>query len=100
MTGAAIKIFTLLIAIVVCVVAGAFLINILMPNAMQSMVSAVESGIYSATNLSLDLNGDNKYGKDNANMYSGESVKDNGTSGAMDNSDHKWQQNDVHGFTK
>lgn len=52
------KIFVILITVVVCVIIGAFIINILMPNAVASLINAAEDQIYNATGLSFDFNGD------------------------------------------
>lgn len=52
------KIFIILITVVACVIIGAFFLNTLMPNAVNGVVNAVEDSIYSATHLSIDLNGD------------------------------------------
>lgn len=52
------KIFTIIIVVVVCIVIGAFVINILVPNALTQTVNVVEDTMYSATGIRLDLNGD------------------------------------------
>ena len=52
------KIFIVLITIVVCVILGAFVLNVLMPNAVTAVVDAVEATIYQATGMKLDFNGD------------------------------------------
>ena len=51
------KIFVILITVVVCVIVGAFVINILMPNTVTSVVDTVENQIQHATGIALDLNG-------------------------------------------
>lgn len=56
------KIFIILITIVACVILGAFLLNVLMPNAVTQVVNAVEQSIYSGTGISMDLNGDGTRG--------------------------------------
>lgn len=65
------KIFVVLITIVACVVLGAFVLNILMPNATTSLVNAAEDQIWKATGLSFDFNGDGELGS-NANTYDAE----------------------------
>lgn len=57
------KIFTIIIVVVVCIVIGAFVINILVPNALTQTVNVVEDTMYSATGIALDLNGDGQAGK-------------------------------------
>ena len=56
------KIFVILITVVVCVIIGAFVINILMPNTVTSVVDTVENQIQHATGISLDLNGNGTAG--------------------------------------
>lgn len=56
------KIFVILITVVVCVIVGAFVINILMPNTVTSLVDTVENQIQHATGISLDLNGNGTAG--------------------------------------
>lgn len=68
------KIFVILITVVVCVIVGAFVINILMPNTVTSVVDTVENQIQHATGISLDLNGNGTAGKAGnsiANMKAG-----------------------------
>lgn len=57
------KIFVILITVVVCVIIGAFVINILMPNTVTSVVDTIENQIQHATGISLDLNGNGTAGK-------------------------------------
>lgn len=87
------KIFTILIVVVICIVIGAFVINILVPNALTSTVNAVEDTLYSATGMRLDLNGDSK---------AGESVDQEGkvrTDGQRANQNNQYEQaNKVEGF--
>lgn len=52
------KIFIVLITIVICVILGAFVLNVLMPNAVTGIVNAVESTLFNATGMSIDFNGD------------------------------------------
>lgn len=56
------KIFVILITVVVCVIVGAFVINILMPNTVTSVVDTVENQIQHATGIALDLNGNGTAG--------------------------------------
>lgn len=67
------KIFKILIIVVACVIVGALVLNVLLPNATQGMVDAVENTIFNATGIRLDLNGngvnENQMGA--GNTYSG-----------------------------
>lgn len=56
------KIFKVLIIIVACVIIGAIVLNVLLPNVMVSMVNAVEGQIFNATGMSFDFNGDGATG--------------------------------------
>ena len=98
MTGAVTKIFILLIAVVICVVVGAFLINIIMPNALQTMSNAVEGGVYSATGVNIDINGDGTNGQSNRNVYTDGTV--NGDISNGQNSNNAAQKHEVDGFSK
>lgn len=51
------KIFIVLITVVACVMVGALVLNILMPNVMVTLVDSVENMIFRATGMSLDFNG-------------------------------------------
>ena len=64
------KIFVVLITIVACVVIGAFVLNILMPNSTTPLVDSVEDQIWKATGLSFDFNA-NGEGGSNENTYAG-----------------------------
>lgn len=55
------KIFIVLITIVVCVILGAFVLNVIMPNTVTALISAMESTIYNSTGVRLDLNGDGSF---------------------------------------
>lgn len=78
------KIFIILITVVACVIIGAFFLNTLMPNAVNGVVNAVEDSIYSATHLSIDLNGDGSdvqaLAKDN--VYGGQNDEQTAVEGA------------------
>lgn len=51
------KIFIILITIVACVMIGALVLNVLMPNVTTALVDSVENMVYNATGMSLDFNG-------------------------------------------
>lgn len=57
------KIFKVLIVIVACVMIGALILNVFLPNVVTSLSNAVEGSIYNATGMSFDLNGDGKAGR-------------------------------------
>lgn len=63
------KIFTVLITVVACVMIGAFVLNVLMPNFIRTAVNLVEQQLHNATGLTLDLNGD---GNNQANTINAE----------------------------
>lgn len=82
------KIFTVLAVVVICIVVAAFAINILVPNALTGVVNAVEDTLYSATGLSIDLNGD---GSGGVTITSGEkNVRSTGT--AASNTDNSMEK--------
>lgn len=56
------KVFITLITIVALVVVGAFVLNVIMPNTVTTMVNTVEGMVYNATGLSMDFNGDHVAG--------------------------------------
>lgn len=56
------KIFIMLITIVACVILGAFVLNVLMPNVVTTVINAVEQQIWRATGLSFDFNNDGNTG--------------------------------------
>lgn len=60
------KIFKILIIIVACVIVGAIVLNVLLPNTTTSIVNAVEGQIFNATGMTFDLNGDGTTGKTSA----------------------------------
>ena len=80
------KIFKVLITIVVCVVIGAFVLNIILPNGLNGMVNTVEGMIKNATGIAFDLNGDGitdgdasqGTNKDNSNNLDNDGVGVNG----------------------
>ena len=54
------KIFTILITIVACVIIGAFLLNVVLPNATNGVVVSIENMIYKATGLQIGIGGTRK----------------------------------------
>ena len=59
------KIFGILIIAVMMVIIGGFILNILLPNVVTSIVNAVEGTVYQATGISFDWNGDGSNGSGN-----------------------------------
>lgn len=98
MTGAVTKIFILLIAVVLCVVVGAFLINIVMPGMLQGVSNAIEAGIKSATGITLDINGDGI--NPDTQIWNSSSNTDAASGGqrAADNTNQAQQNHGVQGF--
>jgi len=80
------KIFMTLIIVVACVMIGAFLLNVLLPNVTSQLVNAVEGMIHNATGMSFDFNGDGRSGEQSAggdfggNEYSGGTEEGQGDS--------------------
>lgn len=62
------KIFVTLVTIVACVIIGAFVLNILLPNVTTSLVNAAEDMVFKSTGISFDFNGDGTSGS-NSNTY-------------------------------
>ena len=58
------KIFIVLIVVVACVMIGALVLNVLMPNVMVTLVDSVENMINRATGMSVDFNGNKVKGDD------------------------------------
>lgn len=58
------KIFIVLIVVVACVMIGALVLNVLMPNVMVTVVDSVENMINRATGMSVDFNGNGVKGDD------------------------------------
>ena len=63
------KIFIILITIVACVVIGALVLNILLPNVSTALVNAIERMIYKATKMTFDFNGDGVTGSVTTALY-------------------------------
>lgn len=63
MSGSVKKIFTVLIIMVACVMIGALVLNILVPNVATSIVDALEQMVFNATGMQFDWNGNGSGGK-------------------------------------
>lgn len=60
------KIFITLITVVACVILGAFVLNVLMPNVTTTLINSVEDQIFKATSLEFDFNNDGVIGSNNS----------------------------------
>lgn len=80
MSGSVKKIFTVLIVMVACVVVGALVLNVLLPNVSSTLVDALEQMVYNATGMSFNWNGnDTKPGDENRVDFTGaNNVETNG----------------------
>lgn len=88
MSGSVKKIFTVLIVMVACVVVGALVLNVLLPNVSSSLVDALETMVYNATGMTFDWNGNGNAGNANGREFDDgmNSEKDEtGTLGGKDN---------------
>ena len=66
------KIFITLIVVVCCVILGAFVINILLPNVTTTLINAVEAEIFNATGMNFDFNADGAAGETSDGNYTGD----------------------------
>lgn len=92
------KIFKVLIVIVACVIIGAIVLNVLLPNVTTSMVNAVEAQIFNATGMSFDFNGDGTNGRGSANTATTGTVAGSGASTQNNGSAGQSQSGQVKGF--
>ena len=92
------KIFKILIIIVACVIVGALVLNVLLPNTTTSIVNAVEGQIYNATGMTFDLNGDGTTGKTSAGAArTGQEIKSAGNK-VKNTTKQQEQSGKVNGF--
>lgn len=92
------KIFKVLIIIVACVIIGAIVLNVLLPNVTTSMVNAVEAQIFNATGMSFDFNGDGSDGRSSAASAKTGTVDGSGASTKNNGSENQSQSGQVNGF--
>lgn len=78
------KIFIVLITIVACVIVGAFLLNVLLPNVTTTLINSTEDMIYRATGMSFDFNADGNAG-DLGGAYTGDNTDSTVTGQTPDN---------------
>ena len=57
MSGSVKKIFTVLIVMVACVVVGALVLNVLLPNVSSTLIDALEQMVFNATGMKFNWNG-------------------------------------------
>lgn len=63
-------IFKILVVIVCCIVVGATVINIFLPNVVTQLSQTVEDALFKGTGMKFDFNGDGNVGNSNAdNTY-------------------------------
>lgn len=77
MSGSVKKIFTVLIIMVACVMVGALVLNVLMPNVTDTVVDALEGMVYNATGMTFDWNGNGNAGNKNGTDFSSNTVGGN-----------------------
>lgn len=75
MSGSVKKIFGFLIVTAVCVILGAFVLNLLLPNVVRATMNTIETGIQSATGIKYDLNGDGQVGNIQSTQTSGDKAQ-------------------------
>ncbi len=92
------KIFKILIVIVACVIVGAIVLNVLLPNVSTSLVNAVEAQIFNATGMSFDFNGDGVNGRGSAAQATTGTVAGSGASTTNNGQAGQSQAGEVNGF--
>ena len=61
-------IFKTLIVVVICIIIGAFAINVLAPNVVNQVSNAIEASIFKATGMQFDFNADGTTAQDNQSI--------------------------------
>lgn len=87
MSGSVKKIFTVLIVMVACVVVGALVLNVLLPNVSSSLVDALETMVFNATGMKFDWNGNDHTGGTNTVDFTGNMNAEKSQAGAKGNED-------------
>lgn len=85
MSGSVKKIFTVLIVMVACVVVGALVLNVLLPNVSSSLVDALETMVFNATGMKFDWNGNGNKGEKNTVDFTKGMNAENSQAGAKGN---------------
>lgn len=75
MTSSVRKIFSFLIVTAICVILGAFVLNLLLPNVVRATMNTIETGIQSATGIKYDLNGDGQVGNISSTSTGGDKAQ-------------------------
>lgn len=79
------KIFKVLIVMVVCMLLGAFILNIILPNFVTTAVNATEDSVFKATGMSFDWNKDGDKGSSSPSSYDGDNEgKSDQTTGGVE----------------
>lgn len=66
------KIFIVLVTVVACVILGALVLNVLMPNVVTTLIDSTEDMIFKATGMAFDFNGNANAGNNSGNAaYNG-----------------------------
>lgn len=76
------KIFTVLIVMVACVMIGALVLNILLPNVATTVVDALEGMVHNATGMTFDWNGNGTTGDSGGTTYTDNVNTDDTTTAA------------------
>lgn len=76
MSGSVKKIFTVLIVMVACVVVGALVLNVLLPNVSSTLVDALETMVYNATGMTFDWNDNDKAGNRGGREFNDDNIAD------------------------
>jgi hypothetical protein len=71
------KIFLTLVVIVMCIILGAFLINVLLPNVTAQVIDSAEDSIYKETGMAFDFNSDGNKGDSKKDYSSNGKADDN-----------------------
>lgn len=85
-------IFKTLIVVVACIIIGAVVLNVFLPNVVNQLSNAIENSIHQATGLKFDFNGDGTIG---SNSQDASGTKPGGNTTAQGGANN----NAVQGFT-
>lgn len=89
MSGSVKKIFTVLIIMVACVMIGALVLNVLLPNVATSIVDALEQMVFNATGMQFDWNGNRSGGTSGGGTDFQAGMKDDETGANAGNKDNQ-----------
>lgn len=88
MSGSVKKIFTVLIVMVACVVVGALVLNVLLPNVSSSLVDALETMVFNATGMTFDWNGNGNTGDHNGRQFTDDMENERDQTGTLHGGDN------------